>query len=188
MPPRGRDRDEVLAALGEVFREHGFDGASLALISERTGLGKGSLYHAFPGGKEEMATAVLAEIDAWFATHVFRPLRGDKDPRQAIAHMLQAVDTYFRSGRRLCLVGVLALGDARDRFGQQVSAYFLAWREALADAFMRMGHDGDDALSLAEDTVAAIQGALILARAMPDMGAFTRMRARLETRLLAGPK
>ena len=183
-----RDRGAVLAALGEVFREHGFDGASLALISARTGLGKGSLYHAFPGGKEEMAAAVLAEIDLWFATHVFRPLKGDKDSRRAIAHMLQAVDAYFRAGRRLCLVGILALGDARDRFGQQVSAYFLAWREALADALVRMGHGHDDALSLAEDTVAAIQGALILARAVPETGTFTRMLARLETRLLAEPK
>src|SRR3954469_22668198 len=56
------ERAAVLPVLGEVFREHGFEGASLSLIGERTGLGKGSLYLFFPGGKEEMATAVLAEI------------------------------------------------------------------------------------------------------------------------------
>ena len=54
------ERADVLPMLGEVFREHGFEGASLAAITARTGLGKGSLYHFFPGGKEEMAAAVLA--------------------------------------------------------------------------------------------------------------------------------
>jgi hypothetical protein len=45
------------------------EGASLSLISEATGLGKGCLYHFFPGGKEEMADAVLSEIDGWFENH-----------------------------------------------------------------------------------------------------------------------
>ncbi len=184
MALRGRDRSEVLAALGEVFREHGFEGASLALISERTGLGKGSLYNFFPGGKEEMAAAVLAEIDLWFETHIFKPLREEKDPQVAICHMLQAVDTYFRSGRRLCLVGVLALGDSRDRFAQQVRSYFSTWTQALAAALARAGQDGETAHALAEEAVAVIQGALILARAMPKSGTFARTLTRLKNRLL----
>ena len=52
------ERGDVLPALTEVFRTHGYEGASLALISRHTGLGKGSLYHFFPGGKEEMAAEV----------------------------------------------------------------------------------------------------------------------------------
>ena len=63
------------AALGEVFRAHGYEGATLALISEATGLGKGSLYHLFPGGKEQMAAEVLADIDAWFELNIYAPLR-----------------------------------------------------------------------------------------------------------------
>ncbi|HKX35432.1 MAG TPA: TetR/AcrR family transcriptional regulator, partial [Rhizorhapis sp.] len=47
-----KERSDIIPVLGEVFREHGFEGASLAIISARTGLGKGSLYHFFPGGKE----------------------------------------------------------------------------------------------------------------------------------------
>ncbi|WP_164094666.1 TetR family transcriptional regulator, partial [Serratia marcescens] len=59
MAPRPAGRAALIPILGEVFREHGYEGASLAVIGARTGLGKGSLYHAFPGGKEEMASAVL---------------------------------------------------------------------------------------------------------------------------------
>ena len=64
MLKKGVERSQVLRALGEVFRAHGYEGASLTLITEATGLGKGSLYHLFPGGKEQMAAEVLADIDA----------------------------------------------------------------------------------------------------------------------------
>ncbi len=180
-------RADVLPALGEVFREHGFEGASLAHITARTGLGKGSLYHFFPGGKEEMATAVLDHIDHWFETEVFAPLRTQADGAAAINHMLEAVDRYFRSGNRVCLVGAFALGVTRDRFAARLSGYFAAWRAALADALVRVGHPPAVAQDMAEDAVAAIQGALVIARALDDTGAFTRAMDRLRQRLLAAP-
>jgi len=55
------ERGGVVPLLAEVFRTYGFEGASLARIAEGTGLGKGSIYNFFPGRKEEMADAVLAE-------------------------------------------------------------------------------------------------------------------------------
>jgi TetR/AcrR family transcriptional repressor of lmrAB and yxaGH operons len=179
------ERADVLPVLGEVFREHGFEGASLSLIGERTGLGKGSLYHFFPGGKEEMAAAVLAEIDGWFEAQIFKPLRDGKDA-SAIAHMFDAVEEYFRSGRRVCLIGALALNESRDLFAKQIRGYFARWNEALADALTRAGHSRKDAKALAEETLAAIQGGLVLARAMKDPALFTRTLARLKARLLAG--
>lgn len=178
------ERADILPLLGEVFREHGFEGASLAHITARTGLGKGSLYHFFPGGKEEMAAAVLAEIDLWFETNVFAPLRIEEDGGAAIRDMLARTDAYFRSGRRVCLVGVFALGEVRDRFAEAVQSYFARWREALADALIRIGHPAAAASEEAEDAVLAIQGALVLARALDDAAVFTRTLARLERRLL----
>lgn len=179
------ERSDILPALGEVFREHGFEGASLAHITARTGLGKGSLYHFFPGGKEEMAAAVLAEIDGWFETHVFAPLRTDADAAAGVRGMLAQVDAYFRSGRRVCLVGVFALGEVRDRFSAAVHAYFARWRDALAQALERSGLDPAQARARSEDAVLAIQGALVLSRALDDTSVFTRALARLEERLLA---
>src|SRR6266481_2431152 len=102
------ERADLLPAMADVFREHGYEGASIALISERTGLGKGSLYHFFPGGKEEMAAAVLSEIEAWFTTKIFAPVQWDPDPQAAIDQMYLAVSEYFDSGKKVCLVGAFA--------------------------------------------------------------------------------
>ena len=168
------ERADILPILAELFREHGYEGASLSLITERTGLGKGSLYHFFPGGKEEMAAAVLAEIDGWFEANIFRPLREATDPLEAVTATLDATEEYFRSGRRVCLVGVFALSDTRDRFALAISGYFAGWRDALTDALVRAGQPAD----LAEEILAALQGGLVLARALDDPGTFQRAVAR----------
>ena len=162
MPKIVHERTDILPVLAEVFREHGFEGASLAVIGERTGLGKGSLYHFFPGGKEEMAAAVLSEIDGWFATHIFKPLREDEDAVRAIGQMFDVVERYFESGRRICLVGTLALNDSRDRFAPRIRGYFAAWTDALEGALVRAGHGHKKARGRAEEAVAAIQGGLVL--------------------------
>ncbi|QIB34146.1 TetR/AcrR family transcriptional regulator [Ancylobacter pratisalsi] len=174
-------REQIVARLGELFREHGYEGASLSLISARTGLGKGSLYHFFPGGKEEMAGAVLADIDGWFEREIFAPLRQD-DAVPAIADMFDAVDRYFQSGRRACLVGAFALGQTRGRFAVVIEAYFWRWQGALANALARAGHRADAARDLAEEVVGGIQGGLILAHALDDDTVFTRALARLRAR------
>lgn len=177
-------RDTLLGALGEVFRAHGYEGASLALITEATGLGKGSLYHAFPGGKEQMAEEVLASIDGWFVREIYEPLRRTSDPRQGVTDMFAGVDAYFRSGRRVCLIGVVALGSARDLFAERVKTYFVAWVDALAAALRKLGHPQGEARHLAEQAVLEIQGALVLARAVNDAKVFSRALERSQARLL----
>ena len=173
----------MLPQLGEVFRAHGYEGASLSLITAATGLGKGSLYHLFPGGKAQMAKDVLVEIDRWFEREVFAPLRDGADAHAGIAHMYKAVDDYFHSGRRVCLVGVFALGAARDEFADAVHGYFERWRAALASALRRTGHARDDAAELSEDILAGIQGALVLARAADDPKIFSRALKRMARRV-----
>lgn len=177
------ERGDVVPLLAEVFRAHGYEGASLARISQGTGLGKGSIYNFFPGGKEEMADAVLAHIDNWFRDQVFEPLRHGADPARGVADMFTAVGRYFLSGRKVCLVGVFALGHERDRFAVKVRAYFAEWIDALALALERGGRAGDVARELAEDAVGGIQGALVLARAADEPELFMRTLERLRRRL-----
>jgi AcrR family transcriptional regulator len=185
MPRTISERADVLPALGELFREHGYEGASLALIGAATGLGKGSLYHFFPGGKEEMAAAVLDHVDDWFEHNLFKSLREDRDAKLAIRAMFRQVDSYFRSGQRVCLVGAFALGGVRDRFANRINAYFAVWIDDLAAALRRLGRSPREARAHAEETVATIQGALVGARALDDPAFFRRALRRAEHRLIS---
>lgn len=182
MPRTVAERADTLPALAEVFREYGYNGASLALISKATGLGKGSLYNFFPGGKAEMATAVLEEIEVWFETNIFTPLVKASDLSHAMTDMFDAVVAYFQSGQRICLVGSLALNDPEDRFVSIVSRYFVNWIDALTHLFENAGYP--DARDLAEEVVIEIQGGIILTRALNDPELFQRRIEKLKHRVL----
>ena len=160
------EKSDLIAPLAEVFREYGFEGATLARISAATGLGKGSLYHFFPGGKEEMAKAVLAEIAHWFESHIFTPLGTTQNSAHAIAGMFAATAAYFHTGQRVCLVGVFGLNTTRDRFAQSIAAYFTRWLHTLEAALCTLGHKPAQAQLLACQSLAAIQGGIVLARAL----------------------
>jgi TetR/AcrR family transcriptional repressor of lmrAB and yxaGH operons len=180
------ERSEIVPVLAEIFRTYGFEGASLARITAGTKLGKGSLYHFFPGGKEEMATAVLDNIDTWFRIHVFEPLRSANSPEQGIADMFREVRRYFAEGHKICVVGLFALANERHRFSTQVNGYFAEWADALRDALIRSGRTPATARHLAEDILIVIQGGLVLARAWDQPRVFMRALDRLERDVAAG--
>jgi len=167
-------RDAVIPLLAEAFREHGYQGTSMAILQDATGLGRGSLYHFFPGGKEEMAAAVLADIRAWFDERVFSPLRsastGAEEARQGVDTMFDEVRTYFRSGRRVCLPGVFAIGRERDKFDDAVRGYFAEWVDTLTAALGAAG--SSEPRSRALQLIAAVQGGIVLARALDDPDVF----------------
>ncbi len=173
-----------MPALAEAFREHGFEGASLAILSQATGLGKGSLYNFFPGGKEEMMDAVLADIDGWFYATIFAPLEQPRDPATAIRSMIEEVTAYFRSGGRVCLVGLIGLGSSGGAFASRVKDYFARWISALVHCLEAGDVPPSQAQSLAEETVCGIQGAIILSRALGEETAFGRIIGRHEAVLL----
>ena len=71
MPAALMSREEVVERLMRVVRRHGYDGASLAELSKATGLGKSSLYHYFPDGKDDMVRAVLEHLESQLRETVF---------------------------------------------------------------------------------------------------------------------
>lgn len=97
--------------------------------------------------------------------------------------MWQEVDIYFQSGQRICLVGAFALDETRDRFAAVIRQYFIRWIEALSEALVRTGISKETADQVSEETIASIQGGLILSRALNDESYFERMLATLSQRV-----
>src|SRR4051812_40810317 len=52
-------RDRILAASSELFRQRGYAGTGLKAILAASDAPYGSLYHFFPGGKEELGAEAL---------------------------------------------------------------------------------------------------------------------------------
>lgn len=65
LPRRERERLErrgaILAAARSLFAEKGFEQATIEEVAERAEFGKGTLYNYFPGGKDELLSAILED-------------------------------------------------------------------------------------------------------------------------------
>jgi len=178
-------RAEMVSRLESLFAAKGYAGTSLADITGATGLGKGSLYHAFPGGKEEMAEVVLSDAIARIEAGLLRPLDAVEDPARGLAAMFEAVHAHYEGGRKICLPGALALHETRERFSDPIRSLFRRWRAALARCLIRGGVRDAHAERLAAETLAVIEGGLMLARAFDDPRLFEDGLARQYARLSA---
>jgi AcrR family transcriptional regulator len=178
-------RDEVVARIQNVFRDRGFDGASLAEISHATGLGKSSLYHYFPGGKDDMAVAVLERIDKWMNERALGALRGSGTPKQRLRAMLHILDEFYVGGRNACVLGNLVVGGSRERFQTFLASAFEGWITALRALAIEAGVGRTEAQQRAEDAVVRIEGALIVAGGLNDPAPFKRALRNIERDLLA---
>ncbi|GJL77462.1 MAG: TetR family transcriptional regulator [Nitrospinaceae bacterium] len=175
MPARKIDEDDLMDRLTEVFRLHGYEGASLSRIAEATGLKRASLYHRFPGGKEEMAGAVLKRADDWFEFHILAPLTGSGDPSSRIREMSKRLSDFYGGGRRSCLLDSLSLGDGGGAIRQHIERSFTVWLGALVRVARAAGLSPAVAKERAEEALIGIQGALVMARANGDTKPFARV-------------
>ena len=180
-------RDEVVAKLLEVFRRDGYDGASLAELSKRTGLGKSSLYHYFPGGKVDMALAVLEVAGRWIEARIAGAVRGRGSPGERLDRVLAAISGFYEDGTKACLLERLCASVDRRRFEAALRAVLSAWIEALARLGAEAGIPGAEAQARAEDAVSRIQGSLVLSAGLGDAGVFRRAIETVRATLLLPP-
>lgn len=184
MPPATLTRDDVVARVMAVVRRHGFDGASLSELSKATGLGKSSLYHYFPDGKDDMVGAVLEHLETSLEAGVFAPLRATGHPADRLRAMNEVLEAFYHGGREACVLAILGVGDASRRFHPRVKRIFRAWIDAIASALRDSGLSRHAAQARAEDAVARIEGALVLARSLDEPAIFGRVLQSLPDDLL----
>jgi TetR/AcrR family transcriptional regulator, lmrAB and yxaGH operons repressor len=184
MPAALITKQEVLTRLLATFRADGYDGASLAELSQRTGLGKSSLYHYFPGGKAEMATAVLAHLEGVLSAAFGNALAG-KSPEIQLSRLLEAVDAFYASGKSACLLERLSASVDRSRFKKPLARAFENFVAVFVDIGRAAGLGEKVARARAESAVIRIEGALVLVAGTGDTGVFTRALHDIKSTFLA---
>lgn len=168
-------KDLYIPCLLQLFRQYGYDGATLVKIAEATGLGKASLYHHFPGGKDEMVSTVLEFLECWSEQHLLQALRSQGDALTRLQRMCDQLTVLYEGGQQPCLFAVLLLGSTRDVFHDKVQAILQTWIQAIAAVLMEAGLDKAQAIERGEDAAIAIQGALIVSQGLKDPRPFQRV-------------
>lgn len=183
MRPQKVEHKELMEGLLLVLRAKGYDGASLSDLATATGLKKASLYHRFPGGKQEMTEAVLAYVAEWVEINILQVLTDD---RQAAPERLQAalqhIDALYHRGKSICIFRALSTHTGLELFGQQIRSGM----EKYITAFTRLGEDvgmdTEQARRAAVQTLIDIQGALIVSKGLQQQTLFGETLKQIENR------
>lgn len=176
-------RETYIPCLFQLFRQHGYDGVTLAKISAATGLGKASLYHHFPGGKEEMVDAVLDYVGQGLEQNVLPALTRAGTPIVRLQRMCDQLSALYAAGQQPCIFASLQTCAAKGIFHDKVKRLLRTWMAAITAVLVEAGMDATQARQRGEDAVIAIQGALILAQALDDPMPFQRVIRQLPQQL-----
>lgn len=122
----------VIPQLIGVFRQYGYEGASITRFSEATGLKRASLYHYFPKGKEEMAAVVLDYVTQALQDQLLAPLHSDRPPIDRIHALNQNINAFYQQGQQDCLLALLSIGEAHELFQGKVQQALNLWIDSLA--------------------------------------------------------
>lgn len=187
MPAPTLSREEVVQRILAEFRRSGYQGATLATLSEATGLGKSSLYHYFPNGKVDMAEAALAAVGIWLGQHVMPTLSEPITPEKRIRKFSAALSEFYAKGTLPCLTDLFTIGDAGAYFQQFLKQRLSGLIKALATVAMETGISAEEATRRAEDALITMHGALVVSRALGSTAPFVRTMRNFPTVLLGEP-
>jgi AcrR family transcriptional regulator len=183
-------RDRMVQATIELLQQRGYAGTSFGDVMAASGAPRGSIYHHFPGGKQQL----VAEAMARYAEGIAQRLRvavQDGHSRDAVATFLDVVRAGLRASdfARGCAIAavVLDVTPSESVLLDLGSEALGGWRRILETAFRHDGADEARARRLATFVVAAVEGALILARADRDLGPVNEVAVELDHHLASGP-
>lgn len=168
MPNAAIHREKLVETAMRLFRRQGYASSGLQQILAESGAPKGSLYHYFPGGKEELGAAAVA-------------LAGERicETLEDLAKRHEAPDAFARA---YCRVMANWMEEGGFRSGCPIATTLLenapqspaitqagldaidGWIDIAARVFARTGASTREARRSAQQLVAAVEGALILAR------------------------
>ena len=165
---------ELIDKISRIFRRHGYEGATMARLSAATGLEKASLYHRFPGGKDEMVVAAAAAGNAWFVEHVLEPLSQPGDAAALVKRACERLREFYDDGRLPCVLESLSLPAGREELHRALNGSLDGWLEAFTQLARRSGFSRAAARDRAEQAIIEIEGSLVLSRVRGDSGPFLR--------------
>ncbi|MFZ0972215.1 MAG: TetR/AcrR family transcriptional regulator [Solirubrobacteraceae bacterium] len=178
-------RQRMIVSASVLIRERGARATSIDDVLEHSGAPRGSVYHHFPGGREQL----LRDATDFASEYVARRLGrvGGDGPLAAIDALYDwyrecLVESDFRAGCPVVAVAVESPREGPDLRDAAREA-FERWRRLLASEMEAAGIDASRADDLGMVVLAAFEGALILCRTYRDLAPLDSVRREIRERI-----
>lgn len=162
-------KERILDASSELFRRQGLTGTGIKQILDQAQAPFGSLYHHFPGGKDELAAETVKRAGAYYGQLVTEMLLAEPDLVSGVR------EAFVAAGRDLAATGyadacpietvALEVASTNERLRLATAEVFDSWLDGLTALMRSEGIEATQARALAHTILAALEGAFVLARA-----------------------
>ena len=163
-------RDRILYASAELFRRQGYAGTGLKQVAAQSEAPFGSIYHFFPGGKEQLAEDVLRTGGRFFLA-LYEAIAAEapdlpttvRDFFAGAALTLSSTD-YADA----CPIATVAgeISSTHDLLRQATAEVFESWLLALEEDAVESAIPRAEARALALSILALLEGAFLLSRSL----------------------
>lgn len=162
-------RERILHVTSDLIEQQGYHATGLNQIVRESAAPKGSLYHYFPDGKEEIAASAIADVSEKIVERLREQLSAIDDPAEAIRHVVLQIAQRVESmgcqrGAQTASV-VLETAHRSERLRIVAMEAYDQRREVCRVKLISSGFDVEAASQLSSLIISAIEGAIILSRA-----------------------
>jgi TetR/AcrR family transcriptional regulator, lmrAB and yxaGH operons repressor len=161
----GDVKQRMIELTAVLLAKKGLQGTSFSEVLDASGAPRGSLYHHFPGGKDELVLAALGAANDQ-ALKILSRQRGKEatEVARAFIDMWRTVlgGSDFAAG---CGVVAVTIAAETPALREKAAAVFRSSRSSLAKLLADGGVPAKRSVSLAVSLVAACEGAVVLSRA-----------------------
>jgi TetR/AcrR family transcriptional repressor of lmrAB and yxaGH operons len=162
-------RERMVESAVVLLAKRGFQGASFTEVLAHSKAPRGSIYHHFPDGKEQLIAAAIDYAGAR-AVLLLDALSGRRPVEVVDAFMAMWRAVLERSGFTAgCSVLAVTVSADSGLLLERAGDVFRSWQARLAELLRAGGLAAEDADGLATMMIAASEGAVVLARAQQSL-------------------
>jgi AcrR family transcriptional regulator len=163
-------KDRIIDASAELFGRQGYAGTGLKQIVATADAPFGSLYHFFPGGKEQLGGAVIRWSGQLYEDLVMAVWDAAPDVITAVTDVFAGAAETLRQTdyADACPIATVALevASTNEPLREATADVFDAWITAATERFAANGISPAKARGLAISTIALLEGAFVLSRSL----------------------
>lgn len=167
-------RERMVRSAALLIRERGAQPTAIADVLEHSGAPRGSAYHYFPGGRTQLLCEAVDYAGEYVAAMLTKASHG-VDVLDALvqSYREQLIRTDYRAGCPVLAVAIEA-GDPKHQDQtapviDRAAAAFARWTELITQRLVTDGVPESRAEELAVLMTAAVEGAIVVARAARDI-------------------
>jgi AcrR family transcriptional regulator len=162
-------RERLLRAGERLFRTQGYAGTGLKELTQAAEAPWGSLYHFFPGGKEQLGAEVVRYAGALYRAGIEGAFVRFTDPAEAAERLFLTEASVltrsdYRDGCPIASV-TLDIASVSEELRAACAEAFAGWLEAIAEGLRAAGAPDETAKALAGFILATLEGCIVLSRA-----------------------